>query len=90
MFNENQEEAESIKDKMHEAKQQRATAYHDTFVKNPAGAKILAEWINLYCMGGVPGTNATQREVGMRDGKQELIKTIVTQINNATGEKNDR
>ncbi len=85
--NENQEETEYLKDKMQEARQTRAVAYHDLFVKNKTGAKILSEWINSYSMGNVPGVNATAREAAMRDGKQQLIKMIIDQINISTGEK---
>ena len=87
--NENAQEADYIKNKMQEARQARATAYHDVFVKSPAGAKILTEWISSYSMGGIPGNNATEREVALRDGKQQLIKTIIDQINIATGKNND-
>ena len=79
------DDVEDLRDTLHEAYQARKIAYHDTFVKSKAGGKVLAEWVNSYCMGGIPGNNATERECGKRDGKQELIKMIIDLIN--TGEQ---
>ena len=76
--------------KENEAKaQERAKAYHHVFVQDKSGSRILAEWIQLYCTGGVPSVEATARECAMRDGKQQLIADIITQINIATGLYND-
>ena len=79
----------NIQAKMKEAQHKRATAYHDIFVKSESGRKILEEWVNSYCMGGVPNYSASIREVAMRDGKQELIKTIIDQLNVASGDSNE-
>lgn len=81
------DDVQKINKQNQEAAQKRAVAFHDVFVKSESGRTILAEWVNLYCMSGVPGNNASEREVGKRDGKQELIKSIIDQINIATGEK---
>ena len=64
---------------------ERAKAYHHIFAQDPLGQRILGEWINRFCTGGVPGVNASARETAMRDGKQELISEILAQINIAAG-----
>lgn len=64
----------------------RAAAYHHLFAQDPMGQKILAEWVNAYCTGSPPSGNASEREVGMMDGKRELVKMILDQIVKVTGE----
>lgn len=67
------------------AQLQRASAYHHIFVQDPLGQKILAEWVNEYCTGNPPSPNASEREVGMMDGKRQLVKLILDQITLSSG-----
>ena len=64
---------------------ERAKGYHHLFVQDVIGQKILAEWVNEYCTGNPPGPNASEREVGMMDGKRQMVKMIIDQITVATG-----
>ena len=80
------EEVEEAQKKTAAVIQERAKAYHHLFVQDKIGQRILGEWINLYCTGGVPSGSATPRQCAMRDGKQELIQHIIQQIHIATGE----
>lgn len=80
------DEVESAQRKNAEAQIERAKAYSHVFGHDPLGQRILAEWINMYCTGGIPGHSASARECAMRDGKQELIAMIVTQLQIASGE----
>lgn len=68
------------------ARAERAKAYAHVFGHEPMGQKILAEWVNMYCTGAPPGPDATVRQTGMRDGKQELVAMIIQQIQIASGE----
>ena len=63
-----------------------AAIYHKGFVENPAGAKILEQWINAHCLSEPPSPDATQRECGMADGKRALVREIINQIQIITGE----
>lgn len=67
----------------------RAQAYHHIFVQDPLGQKILAEWVNDYCTGHPPSPSASEREVGMVDGKRQLVKLILDQITIATGDNSN-
>lgn len=64
---------------------ERAKGYHHLFAQDPIGQKILTEWVNEYCTGSVPSPNASEREVGMMDGKRQLVKLILDQITIASG-----
>ena len=70
---------------MEAAAHERAKAYHHVFAQDPLGQKILSEWVQEYCTGTVPSATATEREVGMMDGKRQLIKMILDQITIASG-----
>ena len=67
------------------ARHVRAKAYYHVFAQDKEGQKILTEWVNEYCTGNPPGANASEREVGMAEGKRQLIKMILDQITIATG-----
>ena len=69
------------------AAHRKAQAYHHIFAQDPLGQKILSEWVQEYCTGNPPGPNATEREVGMMDGKRQLVKMILDQITIATGDR---
>lgn len=88
----NWDELDEIRQQMREAEaaqHRRATAYHHIFAQDPLGQKILAEWVNDYCTGHPPSPNASEREVGMMDGKRQLVKLILDQITIVTGETKD-
>lgn len=82
-FDKHTEQAQKVQQA---AIQERASAYHRVFAQNKDGNKILAEWIELYCTGQPPSQNASEREVGMMDGKREIVSMILKQI--AKGEGN--
>ena len=65
----------------------RAQAFHHVFAQDPMGQKILAEWVNAYCTGSPPPPSASEREVGMADGKRQIVKLILDQIMKANGEE---
>ncbi len=77
---------EEQKEKIQSAQHIRATAYSHVFAQDPLGQKILAEWVNDYCTGNPPSASASEREVGMMDGKRQLVRMILDQIVIATGE----
>lgn len=83
------DELEKQRVNMQAAAQQRATAYHHIFAQDALGQKILAEWVQEYCTGNPPGPNASEREVGMMDGKRQMVKMILDQITIATGGNNE-
>lgn len=82
-FDQHTEKAQKIQQA---AIQERASAYHRVFAQNKDGNKILGEWIEFYCTGQPPSPNASEREVGMMDGKREMVSMILKQI--AKGEGN--
>lgn len=65
----------------------RASAYHHVFAQDAMGQKILTEWVTSFCTGSPPPPSASEREVGMMDGKRELVKLILDQISIVTGEE---
>ena len=79
------DEIEAQRKSLEAAAFERAKSYHHLFAQDPVGQKILAEWVNEYCTGNPPGPNASEREVGMMDGKRQLVKLIIDQITIATG-----
>ena len=79
------DEIEAQRKALEAAAFERAKSYHHLFTQDPVGQKILAEWVNEYCTGNPPGPNASEREVGMMDGKRQLVKMIIDQITIATG-----
>lgn len=70
------------------AQHQRSQAYYHVFANDPMGQKILSEWVTEYCTGQPPSVSASEREVGMMDGKRQLVKMILDQITIATGDNN--
>lgn len=77
------------KQELEAARHRKAQAYHHVFAQDPMGQKILQEWVTDYCTGHPPGPNATEREVGLMDGKRQLVKMILDQITIAIGETNE-
>jgi hypothetical protein len=81
---------EGVEEAQKEAESQqhiRASAYHHVFANDAMGQKILTEWVQTYCTGVVPSANASEREVGMMDGKRELVNMILQQISKIAGEQ---
>lgn len=74
---------------MQAAQHRKAQAYSHVFAHDSMGAKILQEWVTNYCTGEPPSTNASEREVGMMDGKRQIVKMILDQIVIANGENNE-
>lgn len=72
--------------RMQAAQELRAQAYQHVFANDKMGQKILTEWIQDYCTGNPPGPNASEREVGMMDGKRQLVKMILDQISGGKDE----
>jgi len=66
-----------------------ASRYHKAFVQCEDGAKLLEGWINHYCIGRPPLPSASARECGIADGKRELIREIIEQIQIAGGSNNE-
>jgi len=79
------DEIEAQRKSLEAAAFERSKSYHHLFAQDTVGQKILAEWVNEYCTGNPPGPNASEREVGMMDGKRQLVKMIIDQITIATG-----
>ena len=75
--------ADKLSAEYREVRLNRAKAYHNVFAEGD-GNRILTEWIQRFATGNVPDANASMREVGMRDGKQQLIREILDQLAIAT------
>lgn len=66
----------------------KAQGYKRLFVDNPDGQKFVEEQMQLVTM-SIPGPNASEREVGMADGRRLLMKEIFDQIALASGGKHE-
>lgn len=77
---------EDQKKRMEAATHLRRQAYVHVFANDTMGQKILTEWVQEYCTGNPPGPNASEREVGMADGKRQLVKMILDQISGGKDE----
>jgi|TARA_R110000803_G_C11756103_1_gene293241 hypothetical protein len=60
-----------------------AKRYHNIFVKNEEGAKILEEWIMKYVFSGFTQEDATLSELAKAETRREFVSMIVSKLNTA-------
>lgn len=75
------EERAKTEAKLKEQALVRASKYHQTFVQNDAGAKLLEEWIGLYMFGGFTANDASTTELAKAEARREFVSMIVSNIN---------
>lgn len=55
-----------------------ASKYHQLFVQNEAGAKLLQEWLGTYVFGGFTSNDASTTELAKAEARREFV-TMITQ-----------
>lgn len=58
----------------------RASAYHRAFVQNEAGKSVLDNWVRMYCMTPITGSDSTLFQCGVAEGKRQMVKEILDHI----------
>ena len=76
---EDDEELEESKKLIEEGQKVFRDMFWNTF-SDGDGNKCLEWMVQSFCTGVVPGDDASARECAKRDGKQELIKFIIDQM----------
>ena len=62
-----------------------ASLFHQTFVQNPAGARVLDLMIKQTLMRPTVKPASSQFEAGIREGKADLVRQILLNIEIAEG-----
>ena len=62
-----------------------ASLFHQTFVQNPAGQRVLELMIKQTIMRPTVTPAATQFEAGIREGKADLVRQILLNLEIAEG-----
>ena len=60
-----------------------ANRYHNIFVKNDDGSKILETWIKKYVFSGFTPEDATTAELAKAEARREFVSMIVGKLNTA-------
>jgi hypothetical protein len=72
---------DEVTDRLRENRQADAKMYHNVFVKNPDGSKILENWIQKYCFSGFTPEDATMSELAKAEARREFVAMIVQKLN---------
>lgn len=72
-----------VSDAHKEADREVSTMYHDVFVKDLQGARLLKEWEDAYVWSPIVEENSTQFEAGINEGAARVVRLIKRRIESA-------
>lgn len=80
------EKIDQINKENHETLIADASKYHQVFVQNPEGKKVLEEWTNQFVFGGFVPDTASAVQLAKAEARREFVCAIYSRISLIEGE----